>query len=318
MLKKLSIFLSTIAFLYASNVTTDIQKDKWNLVGIPTDTTLSALNIDSNDIAWFYKAGKWYSNQDTDGKYGALSSLKANSAVWIKPSGNKTLTFDTNDTYTFSTISKGWSMYSFAIDETLDTLDKSKTPLVWRYEDGWKLWDPYGLYKSEQTKISSLNADKGVWIYAYQSTIPDTIENIWNIKLPIKTSLSLSDFSISIQFVKPESDGTPDTGIFTYSGLSLQNGVINTPTSIYLQGNGDSGSQTNVYDKSYNPNNVLSNSIAYKDGNIILKLGTVVKLANPDDQDKFLTKAKYNLTIVSDKNIFTNDTNKTTMSIEIR
>lgn len=318
MLKKFSIFLSFTIFLSASTISISIKKDKWSLVGIPNDTSLSSLNISVSDIAWFYKDGKWFSNQDTDGKYGTLSSLKANNAVWIKPKSDKTLTFDTKDTYTFSTIPKGWSMYSFSIDETLDTLDKSKTPLVWRYDDGWKLWDPYGFYSGKKTKISSLGANKGVWIYASKSTIPDTIENIWNVKLPLKSSLSLSNFSISIQFVKPESDGTPDTGIFTYSGLSLNNGVISNPNMIYLQGNGDSGSQTNQYDANYNPNSVLQNSIAYKNGNIILKLGTVVKLAKPDDQDKFLTKAKYDLTIVSDKKIFANDTNTTKMSIEIR
>lgn len=317
MIKKLLMTMILSSLVYGGNVNIQIKKDSWNLIGISEDFNLSTLNLNIEDIVWQYKESKWYCNQEND-TYSTITSLKANDAIWVYSNSDQNVTLN-NNINNFTTLKSGWSMYSFDYDKNLDDINQSLVPLAWQYSDNnWSVWDPKNLISAEYTQKNTLNKGEGVWVYGMDTGLLDSVENIWNLSLPIDTAKDYSNLNIALQFEKPEADGTPDTGTFTFENLSIINSALTLPSKLYTSAKTDSGSISNVYDSSYNPNNVMANTVSFDGNNLLLKLGTIVQLVKPDDVDKFKSKAVFNISIIADQNIFENNISSMELIIEIR
>jgi len=324
------IFLSLVlsySIVLAVSFNIELKKGSWNLVGTPVDLNISTLNLDDLDVVWNYKDGYWYLNKDSR-LYPKLETLKANSGFWIFPQRDHNISLvntNTNDIV----ISRGWTMYSPVNDMVIDRdLNSSNIGIVWKYINGhWSAWDPNNLYLNANIpKAENLKVGQGAWVYAINDYMlnkqyvkvgndngvlfggnfenisknaSDDIEDIWNISFKIDTSVDYSDFNIGVKFVK-ESSGAMGEIVFT--GLNISNGVINNPSYIIIKGvKSDSTSgQTYFYD-SYNPDDILSNSVALNNSILTLKLGTIMQKQTVTSEATFKAISNYNVKINSDK-----------------
>ena len=126
----------------------------------------------------------------------------------------------------------------------------------------------------------------------------DDVEDIWNISFKIDNK-NLDNFNIGVKILK---ESTGATGDIVFSGLSIKNGVINSPKKIDIYGiksNGDEGGTH--FDSRYNPDNILSKSISL-DGDILtIKFGTVIKQQDVVSVNSFKAISRYKIQIDSDK-----------------
>ena len=126
----------------------------------------------------------------------------------------------------------------------------------------------------------------------------DDVEDIWNISFKIDNK-NLDNFNIGVKILK---ESTGATGDIVFSGLSIKNGVINSPKKIDIYGiksNGDEGGTH--FDSGYNPDNILSKSISL-DGDILtIKFGTVIKQQDVVSVNSFKAISRYKIQIDSDK-----------------
>jgi len=305
----------------------NIEKQKWQLIGFPYDVNLSLLNLNSADIVWTYKNGNWYcykKDYDLSGKCNEIDLINGGAGFWFYTMFDNTLTVN-DSTPKQPDIKAGWNLVTFGGEVSVaDFFNNENVIAVWGYKNGkWFLYTPDNLVIDGIETLTTIGSTDAVWVYAKNDLAneyvyvgnnisilnqgnfikvvknsSDDIEDIWNISFKIDTS-NVSDFNIGIKFVK---ESTGAIGELVFTGLSISNGVINTPTYIIVYGeksNGDNG-ETYFYSK-YNPNNILSNAVVLNGDILTLKLGTIMKEQSIVDESTFKALSNYNIKIVSDK-----------------
>lgn len=272
MFKKVFIFIFIYNLSFSSDFTINIKKDSWNLVGTSVDLDISKLNLADDEYLWSYDNGKWYVNKDISGIDQLGDTITANSGFWINATYDRNLTV-TNNTTGNTAVNSGWDLYSFNSDVSISDIDFQVVNTVWNYDNGsWKVLGLDEQVYSDGTfqKISSISQGKGYWL---NSDVGFVLNDVWTLILEKDLTQNIINFEIAISIKKNESDGTPDIASFIYKGLSLQDGVLSNPTSIFIGGWGDSS----TYTKTHTETELLSNAIYIKDEKIYLNLGYVME-----------------------------------------
>ena len=326
--KKFLLFLLYIPYsLYSQDIS--IKSGQWKLVGFSYDITLNNLNLKRGDTIWTYnKDNKWYcyvKDYDVSDKCNEIENIDAFNGFWIYSNYSYNLNYSGNiATKDEPKIKKGWNLLSFknAINDVDRYFNNSYTISVWGYKDGkWMLYTPNHLKFDTVLNLTKVDKNQAVWVDAkedwkyiwigkdravldngYFNTITkkssDNVENIWNISFKIDNK-NLDSFNIGVKILK-ESSGA--TGDIVFSGLSIKNGVINSPKTINIYGiksNKDEGGT--YFDSEYNPNNILSKSISLNGDILTIKLGTIMKKQNIVSINSFKAISRYKIQIDSDK-----------------
>jgi aryl-phospho-beta-D-glucosidase BglC (GH1 family) len=177
------------AFDFTKVATTQLAlKGGWNLVALPIDTTLDMNSFESKFGA---DAIIWRYNKDNTNQWSvyakeviipstvdSLLTLKSAEGFWIKiPSDiNKTIVFDSNDTYDITTkvdinsLSSGWHLLGTGATKTVNELQSSNPniSLMWKYLNGAWQTTYDGTLPSDITKMEDVKAGEGVWVLVNQ------------------------------------------------------------------------------------------------------------------------------------------------------
>jgi len=313
--KKIVLLLISCGVMFASSFDIELKKDSWNLVGTSEDLNISKLSLGADELLWSYKNGKWYTNKTTQ-QYTKIDTIEANDAFWVYATQERNITIE-DTTNQLTILNTGWSMFSPSNSYTLSNdINSTIIPTIWGYNDNnWTIWDPSNLVDINNTyqEKNSILQGKGVWAYSYEQSIPkiiklssDSIENIWNLSFEIDTSVDYTDLDIGVKFLKNESDGTPDIGKFIYDDISLKNGILSSPDALYIEGNGDSASGVDLYNTSYDPDNLRVNSIELVGNTLNLKLGYLMKNQTKVTESTFTVATNYDIVITSNQPIIKN------------
>lgn len=323
MLKKLLFLAVSSAVVFSQNI--EIEKNIWHLIGSKYDVNLSKLNLKNGDTIWTYENEVWYCYKKNYvvKKYKNIDFIKGGRGFWLYSNYDNSLNIDETKQKSLS-LKPGWNLAAVGDDINVSSLKSENLPYIWSYKNKkWYFYSPKNISLNGIEKLTFLNRNDAVWIYANSSwknsyvdiggfksflnkgnflkvekKHSDDIENIWNISFKIDTD-NLSDFNIGIKLIKEK---TGAFGEIVFDGLSINSGKISIPKYIVISGqksNEDSG-ETYFYN-GYNPNGILSKSISLKDGLLTLKLGTIMKEQTIVDDAAFKAISNYHIKISSNK-----------------
>lgn len=315
-MSKLFIFLFFIISSLCAAQSVALKSNEWQLIGTRNDINTSSLNLQYGDLLWKYDSAQWQylrKGYHYDLSLNEMTSIKAGEGFWIKPSSDYNLSMP-DGILKNKTLQSGWNLLSPAIQDInlTQTYTTSQTPYAWGYENGtWKLWQLNGTKAIETIKLN-----QGYWLYYAAQMInigtqqtplsngtfstvthssSSNVEDIWNISFKI-TPQNITSFNIGIKFLKKS---TGAYGEFIYYGLSLQNGVLTKPSTLYIKGQkGDGTTATTQFDNTYDPNSLRVNSISLSGDILTLKLGTIMQNQTLAPASTFKGISDYNITIV--------------------
>lgn len=129
----------------------------------------------------------------------------------------------------------------------------------------------------------------------------DTISNIWDISFKIDNK-DINNFNIGIKIVVPSGS----IGEIVYENISIENGVISSPKTIWVKGikKNDNNTSTTQINSSKNLEElkaVIDAVISLDNDMVTLNFGTIAQNQTLISQDSFRKVGDYNITIVTDK-----------------
>ena len=326
------VFIAFPILLFSQSI--KVEKNKWQLIGFNYDINLSKIGLNKYDTIWSYKDSKWYCYKEWDDvsdRCEVKDFIEGGQGFWFYSKYDNVLSVNKTKAK-LPKIKSRWNLVTFSEDILADFFNNSNILAIWGYKDNkWYLYTPQGIQIDGIENLNEIKRGEAVWIYAKDNfdyvsvgddksplvngnfikvikNSSDDIEDIWDISFKIDTK-DVNNFNIGIKFRKKENDGSDDIGEFVYKNLSIKNKILSSPTLISIKGTGDSGEGSTYYDSSYNPNNILKNSIKLSGDILTLKLGYIMKKQSIVDEPTFKVKAPYKIVITSNIKLIKNSKN---------
>ncbi len=310
----------SVTFSYSESIT--VEKNKWQLLGVPFDSNISDLDLRYKDMIWLYDGSKnsWlcYKESIEGGLDKSIkdicittTKIKAGSGFWLKSKYDYNLDLKEKEKKQPSIV-PGWNLISVDKEVSVDNfLTSNNLSIIWKYNKG--KWSGYSkIYNYNIDKLNdTLKEYEGFWAYnSYllydgfsfikkSSEIKTTeLEKVWNMSFRIDKK-DIDKFMIAIKIDK---EATGAKGEVILSGMSIKDGKLSAPTFIGVYGkksNGNGGSES--FSDSGSNKDFLTNSVSLENDILTLRVGLIMKKQSIVGLKSFTAISNYKVIIASDK-----------------
>ena len=254
-----------------------------------------------------------------------LNSLDANDGFWLDLNASCSIEMqDTNESQTIQ-VSKGWQLNGTNIGfSSMNNFNKPYIDIVWAYYES--LWSAYSPdlsvaallnANSMYENLTAITPNDGFWLRANSigeifnenaqylsvtdgnfSTISkkstDNIDDIWNLSFKVDVQ-NVSDLKIGVLITKANTA----FGQIVYDGLSINNSILTSPTSLTIYGENSSAVPGEInYDSSWNTNTIKEDSISLNGNILTLKLAEIMRHQTVVSTSSFTQQTSYAVQIV--------------------